>query len=253
MPFVSVTAARAMPGLRLVGIRGIPSPWTEAARGIFRIKGLAHALAAQSADDPPTAIADWAGDGSVPVVAFENERPRTGWAEILLLAERLAPSPPLIPRAPRERAHLFGLAHEICGQMGLGWCLRLLMIRDALGHGGASGVSPRVASYLAPRYGFEPDAVGAAEQRVIDILGVLDDQLGDSAYFFGSAPTALDVYWATFANLLTPLPADLLPMRDDMRRAYSCANERVLAALTPRLRDHQRTVYQRHLELPVEL
>ena len=253
MTYVSVTAARAMGGLRLVGIRGIPSPWAEAAKGIFRVKALPFTLACQQPDDAPTALVDWAGDVGVPVVAHENEKTRSGWAEILLLAERLAPAPSLLPADPAERALMFGLAHEICGEMGLGWCMRLLLIRNGLGHGEPGGVSPRVAAYLAPRYGFDPDSVAVATRRVVDILTVLSGRIAGRPYLMGDALTALDIYWATFANLITPLPEADMPMRADMRVAYTCKDDAVLAALSPALRAHQRAVYEQHLQLPVEL
>ena len=55
------------------------------------------------------------------------------------------------------------------------------------------------------------------------------------------------------ANLLTPLPEDQLPMSSHMRGVYTCTDEDVLAVLTPNLREHQRRIYQTHLELPVPL
>ena len=253
MTFVSVTAARALPGLRMVGIARIPSPWTEAAKGIFRIKRLPVVLACPQPEDPPNAVADWAGDPSIPVVAYEKENLRTGWAQILLLAERLAPAPALIPAAAGERALMFGLAHEICGEMGLGWCMRLLLIRDALGHGGAEGAPPQVGNYLAPRYGFDPDSVQQAEQRVVDVLTMLDARLQTRPWLMGEQLTALDVYWATFANLITPLPEASMPMAASMRRAYTCSNPAILNALTAVLRAHQLKVYENYLELPVQL
>ena len=253
MSFVSVTAAQALPGLRMVGIARIPSPWTEAAKGIFRIKRLPVVMACPQPEDPPNAVADWAGDASIPVVAYEKEKLRTGWAQILLLAERLAPAPALIPAAADERALMFGLAHEICGEMGLGWCMRLLLIRDSMGHGGSAGAPPQVGNYLAPRYGFDPDSVQQAEQRVVDVLTMLDARLQTRPWLMGEQLSALDVYWATFANLITPLPEALMPMASSMRRAYTCTNSNILAALTQALRAHQQKVYDGYLELPVQL
>jgi hypothetical protein len=55
---------------------------------------------------------------------YNNERPRAGWAEILLLSERLAPNPSLLPKDAVDRALVFGLAHEICGEQGLAWSRR---------------------------------------------------------------------------------------------------------------------------------
>jgi len=138
--FVSITQARGGSGLRLACLRGVPSPWTEAAKGIFYVKGLACQYAAQSKDEPDGALTAWAGDVGIPVVAYENEKLRTGWAEILLLAERLKPEPALIPQQASERAAMFGLSHEICGEMGFGWAYRLLMIQQSLGHGSETEV-----------------------------------------------------------------------------------------------------------------
>ena len=69
----------------------------------------------------------------------------------------------------------------------------------------------------------------------------------------GGRLSALDIYWATMANLLTPLDGDQLPMSSYMRGVYTSRNETLLAALTPELRDHQRRIYEEHLELPVPL
>lgn len=263
---ISIAAARTARGLRMVGIAGVPSPWTEAAKGIFRIKQLTYSLARQMPEDEPRALVAWAGDGSIPVVAYENEKLRTGWAEILLLSERLAPTPALIPVDAQARALMFGISHEICGEMGFGWCARLLMIRAALDDGprgdGAGGTAmsdkprgfpPQVGNFLAPRYGFDPHAVAVAEDRLVALLGMLDGRLQQGAHLVGTALSAADVYWATFANLLTPLPEELMPMSAMARAAYSCSNPRLLEAMTQRLRNHQRFIYETHLELPVQL
>src|ERR1051325_8294529 len=114
---LSLSAARERSGLRVAFVRGVPSPWGQAAKGILEIKGIPFVRAYQEAEDPPTLLRDWTGQESFPVVAYERERPRTGWAEILFLAERLAPTPALIPADPEQRTLLFGLAHEICGEM----------------------------------------------------------------------------------------------------------------------------------------
>ena len=236
----------------MAGLRKIPSPWTEAAKGIFHIKGLDCQYAAQSEADEPEAIKGWAGNSSVPVVAFDSEPLRTGWVEILLLAERLSDSPRLIPFDPLQRSRLFGLGHEICGEMGLGWCVRLLMIKAGLDHSGDDAFPSTVAGLLALKYGFHPHSVGQAQARVIEVLNLLDETLGEREYFL-SGLSALDVYWATMANLLSPLPASELPMSSFMRGIYTSTNEAILAALTPRLREHQRRIYESHLELPVPL
>jgi glutathione S-transferase len=251
--FLSIAEARRAGGLRLACLRAVPSPWTEAAKGIFHVKGLPCQYAAQAETDDPNAIAAWAGDSSVPVVAYENEPLRTGWAEILILAERLRPEPALVPATAAGRVQLFGLAHEICGELGLGWCVRLLKIRDGFDHGEGGGFAPDVAAFLAAKYGFNPMHVAQAEERSVQVLGLLDQVLGESRYFLEDRLTALDVYWATMANLLAPLPPEQLPMSRRLRAVYESTSETLLTELSPRLRAHQERIYRDHLELPVPL
>ena len=137
MPFeyVSVDEAIARRGWRMVVVGGVPSPWGEAAKGILHIKGIDWAAVRLVYDSEP--LKEWAGQRSGPVAIYDDERPRAGWAEILLLAERLAPTPALLPEDAAERALVFGLAHEICGEEGLGWTRRLQLIHAGLqGAGG---------------------------------------------------------------------------------------------------------------------
>ena len=171
---VSLSEARGLDGLRLVVIRGVPSPWTQAAKGLLRIKTIEHTLAQQTQDDPPSLLREWTGQESYPVVAYADEPTRSGWAEILLLLERLKPEPALIPADPAERAMFFGLCHEVCGEMGLAWCRRIEGI-----HAGMQTDPPNPASaYMAPKYGYCPETVAQAPQRVVDVLTLLRNQLG---------------------------------------------------------------------------
>ncbi len=255
--FVSIAEARESAGLRMACLRGVPSPWSEAAKGIFHIKGLDCQYAAQKRDDDPDAIADWAGSSSVPVVAYEKEPLRTGWVEILLLAERLAPEPRLIPEDEPGRALMFGLSHEICGEMGFGWCLRLHFVQQSLSHNPATTDAavfpPEVSASLAGKYGFYPADVAVAKSRAIGIAAMLDERLATNRFLLGGELTALDVYWATFANMLTPLPEEQLPAVPMIREVYSNTDPELDAAMTSRLRDHQRQVYDAYLELPAPL
>src|SRR5262245_35415903 len=115
---IGIGEAAARGGVRLVLLAGFPSPWSVAAKAIFDVKRIPYTRAQQMPSDAPDALQRVTGQASYPAVLFEKERPRTGWAEILLLAERLAPEPALVPADARERALFFGLAHEICGADG---------------------------------------------------------------------------------------------------------------------------------------
>ena len=89
--YVGVEEAIQRSGLRMVVVGGVPSPWGEAAKGLFHIKGVEWAAVRLVYDSD--ALKQWAGQRNGPVAIYDHERPRSGWAEILLLAERLAPTP----------------------------------------------------------------------------------------------------------------------------------------------------------------
>ncbi len=250
---ISIGEARTRGGLRMVSLAGVPSPWTEAAKGIFQVKGIDFVLARRAPDEPADAAAAWVGNVGVPAVVFEQERVRTGWAETLLLAERLQPEPLLMPRDPERRALFLGLAHEICGELGLGWSQRLVMIGQSLDQGAAAGFPREIGEYLAPRYGWQDGAAEQGRKRVIELLQMFSRRLDGHDYLMDDRLSALDIYLATFLNLIRPLPAELLPMSDMARVAYTCRDPDILTACDSRLCAHQERIYDRHLELPVQL
>jgi len=175
MQIVDVEEAKQRSGVRLVYVAGVPSPWGEAAKGILHVKQIPFVAVRMNPGD--RAIAKWTGETSAPVLFNDDEAPRSGWAEILLLCERLAPKPALLPEAAAERALAFGLSHEICGEMGLGWARRVEGIHDSLTSNGEQGFPVQVAKYLAPKYGYREDNGLACKQRVLDLLGMLAERL----------------------------------------------------------------------------
>jgi len=247
--YLSTEQAIARPGLRMVVVGNVPSPWGEAAKGILHIKRLDWVAVRLAYDDD--AQRQWAGQRSGPIAIYDNEPPRAGWAEILLLAERLAPAPALIPADAAERATMFGLAHEICGQEGLGWTRRLQLI-----HAGAFG--ERGGQYLARKYGYSPANGAAAGTRVAALLRLLAarlaaQRLAGNPYYLGKAPTAVDVYSVTFMGLFRPLPPEHCAMDEVIRPAFSRRDPETDAALDPILLEHRDMMYARHLELPLSL
>ncbi|WP_417520152.1 glutathione S-transferase family protein [Minwuia sp.] len=249
--FVSITEARQAPGLRMACLRGIPSPWTEAAKGLFHVKGIDCQYAAQSEDDPENAIAAWAGNSSVPVVAFDDEPLRTGWVEILLLAERLAPDTPLLPSDWEERALVFGICQELAGEMGLGWAARNMLVRQGFESDGAEGFHPKIGKFLSRKYGYRDGEDYRA--RVMDILQGLSARIEGRDYLVGDRLTAADIYLAVFINLVAPLPEDKLPMNPRMRPTWESAADDVKAAASSALLAHRDRIYEEFLELPVPL
>jgi glutathione S-transferase len=252
--YISVDEAIARSGLRMVVVGDVPSPWAEAAKGILHIKRIEWAAVRLVYDSEP--LKEWAGQRSGPVAIYDNERPRALWSEILLLAERLAPTPSLLPADAAERALMFGLAHEICGEAGLGWSRRLQLIH--LGLQKTGGFPERVAKYLAKKYGYTPDLGAAAGGRVANLVRMLVARLqaqrsAGSGYYIGDTLSALDIYSATFMAMLRPLPHAQCPMEASTRAAFESRDAAIEAALDPVLLDHRDRIYATFLELPLSL
>lgn len=253
--WVGLSEARRMSGLRIVLLRnGAPSPWGQAARCLFEIKGVSFQRATRMPEDPPGLLEEWTRQSSYPAVAYQDEPPRSGWAEILFLAERLGPEPSLIPKDPRERALMFGLAHEICGEDGLAWCRRLIQLSAGIEQ---PSPAPEMLEF-GRKYAYSRAALRRAPGRVVAVLELLAAQLqaqqaAGRTYLVGDALSALDVYWATFCNMLAPLPPEQLPLSPAMRPLMIAREPEVLKALAAGLLAHRDFVYRTHLRLPVEL
>ena len=252
--FVELADAQARDGLRVVFVPGVPSPWGEAAKGILHVKQIP--FVGVRLDQGDDAMADWTGERSGPVAIYDDEPPRSGWMQILLLAERMAPEPALLPADPEERALAIGLSHEICGEMGLGWCRRNQGVHASLaGDGGFPGP---VGKYLASKYGYRASEASLYVSRSVDVLRMLSERLkrqadAGSRYYLGQGLTAVDIYSATFMALAAPLPPEHCPMPDAMRAAFSDVDADTAAALDPALLAHRDFIYQEHLELPLQL
>ncbi|HXK23802.1 MAG TPA: hypothetical protein VMS55_14105 [Myxococcota bacterium] len=251
---IGIEQAATRAGTRLVLLAGFPSPWSVAAKAIFDVKRIPYTRAQQMPSDAPDALVRVTGQASYPAVLHEQEKPRSGWAEILLLAERLAPEPALVPSDALARAQLFGFAHEICGEQGLGGTLRLLMI-----HAGqqASPPSP-VSGYLAGKYGYSREAAALAPARAAALLRMLSAQLArerarGNGYLLGASLTALDLYWAAFSNLVAPLTDEQTPLPAPVRAMLAGAPPEVMAALDPALLAHRDFVFAKHVGLPLDL
>jgi glutathione S-transferase len=252
--YVSVEEAMKRGGLRMVVIGGVPSPWGEAAKGLLHIKGIAWVAVRLTYDSE--ALKAWAGERSGPVAIYDEEAPRSGWAEILALTERLAPAPSLLPADPGERVLALDLARDLCGEDGLGWWRRLQLVEAGLQNAG--GFSERLSKYLGKKYGYSP-AVGASSgPRVADLLGMLAARLksqreAGSRYYVGNSLTAVDVYSATFAAMFRPLPPAQCAMDAGTRAAFETLDEETEAALDRILFEHRDMMYAEHLELPLSL
>jgi len=255
MDYIEVDEAIGRPGLRLALSAGVPGPWGESAKSIFYVKKLDYTPVRQVGGGENYALRAWTGRDNAPIAVYEDEPGRDGWAEILDLAERLAPEPRLIPSDLEQRIRMFGLAREICGPDGFGWHRRILLLAPLLSDN-VPDVARQMGRRLADKYGYSEAALAAARPRVIEILRALSQQLvgqreRGSRYFLGESLSALDIYWACFAALLAPMPEDRCPMHAMMRVNYTVTDPEILAAASPILLEHRDFIYERHLELPM--
>ncbi len=250
---LSVEEARQRGGLRLVLPLGVPSPWSESAKGILRLKGIGYTPVAHNGRDT-AALEEWTGQASVPALVDEDERAYSKWDEILFFAEEREPEPQLIPADAEDRARRFGLAHELAGRLGLAWCRRLTMVDDSLRDG--RPFPKEVADRVGAKYGYSPEAAAQAPGRVLDIVGLLATQLAQQklrgrTFLIGEQLSALDVYWATFAALIDPLPDELYTTPAMIREAYGVRDPRVLEIFETDLRAHRDMLYSRFLPLEI--
>jgi len=253
MKYISVEEAIDAPGLRLVLSAGVPGPWGEAAKAMLAYKQLAFTPVYQEGGGENAALRAWTGQTSAPVAVYEDWPPACHWLDVLMLAERLAPGRPLVPRACAERVDVLGLSALVAGVDGFGWHRRLQMLAPLL----TLDKPPPMIVRLGVKYGWSPQAHAGATARLQAICAELDNRLGrqqaaGSDYFVGDAPTAVDFYWASFAAMLKPLPPEDNPMPDYMRTSYETADALTRACLTPRLEAHRDRMYQRHIALPLD-
>jgi glutathione S-transferase len=255
-PWLTLDQALGTPGLRVAPVRsGLPSPWSEFARACLHVKGVPYALVdARDAERGLTPLKPLTGQESLPVVFWNDERPRTNWLDQLLLAERIAPEPRLLPENPLERAKVVGLIAELCSESGFGWHRRVMMIARLLSEPAFGERERGIGHYLAKKYRHNTDSAEASTQHCEQVVATFADLwAGGHDYLLGSSLTALDLAWAAFAALLEPLPEDLCPMRPLWRDMYTW-----MPANTPRntvadLLSHRERIYREWLQLPVDL
>ncbi|HEU4780189.1 MAG TPA: hypothetical protein VFS58_09945 [Steroidobacteraceae bacterium] len=252
--YVSVDDAIARRGLRMMVVGNVPSPWGEAAKGIFHLKRIDWAAVRLVYDSEP--LKAWAGQLSGPVVVYDDDPPRSEWLQILTLAERLAAEPALLPGVPDERERAIALSEQFCGAHGLGWLRRLQLVHAGLQKTG--GFSVRISGYLGSKYGYEAAAAESYGARVRELLGGFSAGLraqreNGRRYYLGNTLSAVDIYSATFMALFWPLPPEVCQMHPASRAAFEWLDEETAAALDPVLLEHRDMMYERHLVLPLSL
>ena len=253
MNFVDLDTALTATGLRALVAASVPSPWSQAALAIFHLKKLPVVTARTRTVDPTFKC--WGGAKNLPAILMDDEPVRTGWAEILALAERLTPDPPLIPDDPKERIRVMGLCHEIMSEGALLWSARLLGIDAGMSTDGREGFPKWAAAHLAPRYGWKKVSIKTAHQRAIEALMLLDTELNHTPghYYSNDVVTALDLYSAAAINALVPLTESDCPIEPPFRAAFAWIGSMLGDAITPALIAHRNLVVTRFFKLPIEL
>ncbi|MBW2286677.1 MAG: hypothetical protein JRG90_02530 [Deltaproteobacteria bacterium] len=259
MDYLPIEAAKQRTDeLFLVLTAGVPGPWGEAAKGLFHVKGISYTPVAQEGGGENVELREWTGRENAPIVVCGDDPPRTGWAEILHFVERLAPAPRLIPADPSERVLMLGLCHEICGEDGFGWNRRMMLLDQVLTVPEfADSPAAAPARLLGSRYGYGAEAAAAAPGRVGEILRTLSERLRaqrdrGSRFFIGDALTALDIHWAVFAALLSPLPEKQCAMPKFLRGQYELGEGEPRGSADPILFEHRDAIYRDFLQLPLD-
>lgn len=254
--YLSVEQGRAATGLRLVVTAHVPGLWSEACKSLFDAKKVPYQLVEQVVGGENLALKEWTAQTSGPVAVWNDERPRSTWIEQLYLAERIAPSPRLIPDDIDDRAAMFGLCNELCGENGFGWNLRLRTMHAIFNNPVPSDMARAIAPVLAARYQYDPTAVEPARAQQKAIVVRLRERLDDQQrrgrnVLIGETLSALDIYWAAMAGAIDPLPAELCPgMPPDMRAGYTDPELREIAG--DGLFAHRDRIYREFLKLPMD-
>lgn len=254
--WLTLEQALAAPGLRVAPVRaGLPSPWSEFVRACFHVKQIPHSLVdARDAERGLAPVKTLTGQESLPVVFWNDERPRSNWLEQLMLAERIAPQPRLLPEDPLERAKVVGLVAELCSDAGFGWHRRVMMIARLQSEPSFGDRERGIGQYLAKKYRYNTDSTEGSTQHCEAVVATFAGlQAAGHNYLLGSSLTALDLAWAAFAALIQPLPEDLCPMRPLWRGLYTWVPSETPHDAVQGLLALRERVYRQWLPLPVEL
>lgn len=255
-PWLTLEQALGAPGLRVAPVRaGLPSPWSEFVRACFHVKGIPYSLVdARNADRSFTLIKTLTGQESLPVVFWNDERPRSNWLEQLALAERISLEPRLLPDDLFERAKVVGLVAELCSEAGLGWHRRVMMIARLLTEPSFGERERGIGQYLSKKYWHKTDSLEASTKRCEEIiLAFAGLRVVGAEYLLGPTLTALDLAWAAFAALIQPLPEDLCPMKPLWRDLYTWMPSAASPHAVDSLLAHRERIYRSLLPLPIDV
>ncbi len=252
MEYLTIEEGRKASGLRLVLVAGTPGAWGECVKAVYHVKGLDYQPVAQLMGEDNLDLLAWTGQTSAPVAAYNDERIRISWENMLWQAEQLAPEPRLVPADAAERVAMFGLLRELAGECGFAWDRRLHTISAS----GGPDAAP-VLGRLAAKYGYSEAELEASYQRTEGLLTLCSDMLEaqrekNSPYYIGDTLTAVDIYAAVlFAIMMKPLPHEQIPMPEGMRWGFSQPMD-CLEAARPIVFEHRDYIFEKYLSLPMD-
>ena len=227
--YASIEDAKKMSGLRLVlGDYAVPGPWREACKGLFYVKNIPTprllrpvwmATTRPSASGPPSPARQSPS-------GMTSRRARSGLSSSPW-PNALNPTPLSFRINIEDRMRMFGYCNEICGEQGYAWSKRLMMVHSMLTDPDVDEGTKAFWAGFGNKYGYSPAAAEAAPERMAAVVGALASQLErqqaqGSRFFIGNQLSALDIYWATFAALVQPLPEEHCPMATAFRAFYLC-------------------------------
>ncbi|KZM42131.1 hypothetical protein OA92_13060 [Marinomonas sp. SBI22] len=273
--YATFEQAKSLTGIKLQVIKGIPSPWSEAAKAILNLKAIPYTPVAFDAFNPEQQA--WFEANNAPSLKPENGPALSDWLDILNFAEAyyknsFQEESSLLPGDNAEREEHLALCHTLCSKHGLGWQRRLQSVH--LGLNEAGGFPIKIAQYLATKYGYHAEDVAVYESEIVRILGLLTARLKkqqshqkhqshqqkplqklasdnqetrESIYYFGENLTALDIYSAMFMAYFKPLSEEVCPMYPSIRTAFETYPETVAEGLDPILFKHRDYVFDAYL------
>lgn len=254
MNFIETEELIKLPGLRLIIVRQTPSPWSQAAKSMIEYKGLDYAIGGHEIGGANEAEVAWSHQNSGPVVAWNEEPPRSNWLDILHLLERIAPDKPLLPTDASKRAKMIGLSYEICAELGIGWNLRLRLFQPMM----EAEETPEVLERVGAKYRYNDADVALANERLVASLNLLSTELESQVnrghqYFLGESLSALDFYWAAFCNIAILPSHAWIALAPEWRGLFAAPDPAVDAAITPALRAHRDHMMQTYVRIPMEM
>lgn len=247
--YMTPDAAKDLDATAMVVVRGVPSPWSESAKGVFHVKNIAWNAVGHSANNKD--LAAWTGAHNAPAVIRQGEPTLTDWRDILFLAEELSPETPLLPKDQPDRDAMLELAQDVLGENGLAWSRRLQIVHVGMQ---MEGAPLQHAKYIGGKYGYDPEQMPKIDARVISVLEKLDTQLaGGSGTYFAGQLTAIDIYSAAVMAMFAPLPDEHCPMHPGVRAGFNYLTPNTKKALGSQLIKHRDMIYADHLELPLSI